>query len=86
MTDDPITPVVEDVTDPNPPPSTPPPPVNIVDRPPWVDEIVEAVTAIPDAIAQMTPNPVSPDPEPPIVPEPDESPVKKPWTHKKPWS
>jgi len=34
----------------------------------------------------MTPNPVSPDPGTPVVPEPDEAPVKPPWTHKKPWS
>jgi len=67
-------------------------------RPPWVDEIVHAVEAIPDAIKESLPAPVpveaaedvvepavepnEPEPEP----EQDSTPESKPWTHKLPFS
>jgi len=85
---EPVTDVVEEVTEPD-APGEAPPPVDV--RPPWVDEIVEAITAIPDAIATATPNPVAPDDRTPGLPadgeviEHDESPVSKPWTHKTPF-
>lgn len=80
-------PIIEEITEPD-PPNEPPPPVDV--RPPWVDELLEAVTAIPDAIATATPNPVAPDDDNPVIPGDggvveDESPVSKPWTHGNPF-
>lgn len=88
MADDPITEEVEEVTEPAPEPNTQP---DINARPPWVDELLEAVTAIPDAIKEQTPEPTAPDNDTPGLPndggtvEHDESPVSQPWTHKMPF-
>jgi len=70
-------------------------------RPPWVDEIVHAVEAIPDAIKESLPAPVPVEPAAEVIepvvepesheigseePEQDSTPESKPWTHKLPFS
>lgn len=82
MPDDPI---VEEVTDPPAADPEPLPPVEV--RPPWVDEIITAVTAIPDAITNAVPQATAPEVELPGDGETvsDESPVSKPWTHSNPF-
>jgi hypothetical protein len=71
-------------------------------RPPWVDEVIHAVEAIPDAIKEAFPAPVPVKETEEIIPdvdnppphsdpdeddEPgDETPESKPWTHKMPFS
>ncbi len=84
MSDDAI---VEEVTEPAGTPENPEPLPPVEVRPPWVDEIITAVTAIPDAIANSVPNPAAPEVELPGDGETvsDESPVSKPWTHKTPF-
>ena len=81
-------PILEEVTEPD-EPHEELPPVDV--RPPWVDELLEAITAIPDSVANAAPNPVAPDDVATELPgdgdmiEHDESPVSKPWTHKTPF-
>lgn len=74
--------VVEEIA---PPPDPPEPaehaPSEDSSRPGWVDEIIGAINGI--AVAA----PVTSDDLPPAIPGdgdvvPDESPVKKPWTHR----
>lgn len=90
--DDVTPPVVEEVTEPKPPGEPVAPKIEGDNRPPWVDEVLEAITAIPDAIASAAPNPVAPEEthgeDGPQMPGDgdvitDESPVTKPWTHKR---
>jgi hypothetical protein len=70
--------VVDDVvTEPEIVPENLPNP-HITDRPPWVDELVTAITSIPDSIAEKMGNPVNPGDDL----GDDESPIGKPWTHR----
>lgn len=81
----PVDDVIEDV----------PPPDHTI-RPPWVDDVIHAVEAIPDAILEALPAPVpveaaeeiipGGDPAPVDEPEADETPESKPWTHRMPFS
>lgn len=62
------------------------------DPPPWAEQLIKAVEALPDRIAEALPNPVNPEVSPEDggedaehgdeIPGADESPSRPPWTHR----
>jgi len=58
----------------------PDPPADDAPRPPWVDEILEAIQTLPANVVSS--DPVNPDIPGDGEPVADDAPVSKPWTHR----
>lgn len=80
-----VEPAVETVEEVIPPPVVEPPPAPS-NSPEWqgpFEELSAKVTSLSDQLATVL-NPQNPQPITEVI-EPDESPVKKPWTHTNPF-